>query len=641
MLTGLVLLSIGTLATVDQSLPPLIPWPTTFEPMEGSALWSGSVRVHADSGLHREAELAKSLVKPFAKGSGAPEVRLDLDPGLAALGPEGYRLTIGPKVVVVAAQTPAGVFHGIQTLRQMLPPSAEREHGIAPASLAACRIEDRPRFAWRGAMLDPCRHFLPKEFIYKFLDLMALHKLNSLHLHLTDDQGWRIEIKRYPKLTEVGAWRKETVIGRNTGKFDGVRHGGFYTQEDLRSLVKYAKERYIEIVPEIEMPGHAQAAIASYPELGNGGKQLEVLTQWGVSDNVYNVKDSTLAFLKGVIDEVLQVFPSKFIHLGGDECPKTQWKASAEAQAKIKSLQLKDEHELQSWFVRQMDAYLASKGRRLIGWDEILEGGLAPGATVMSWRGEQGGVDAALANHDVVMAPTGYTYFDYYQSKNQDNEPLAIGGYVPLAKVYGWEPVPPALRGKPEASHVLGGQCQLWSEYLPNSAQVEYMAFPRLCALAESLWSAQQVRSWDRFSSILPFHLDRLSQLGVNFHRLEPGSAAPAATWSSGQVSERYQPHSWDVSRFVDSNGRYEVRFDYTGGDHRLDIESVMLVQGGSVLGTDAHPGFTGGMVRRNVYVVKVSEFKAGLPVALVASIRADGGTDSNGEITIRRLPQN
>lgn len=510
------------------SLPNLIPWPTRYLPKEGACTWSGSVRVHADAGLRHESEVARGLSKPFLREAGAAELRLDLDPSLARLGREGYRLTIDSKMVIVSASAPAGVFYGLQTLRQMLPAATERQSGLSPVILPACEIEDSPRFGWRGAMLDPCRHFLPASFIYKFIDLMALHKLNSLHLHLTDDQGWRIEIKRYPRLTEIGAWRKETVIGRNTGKFDGIRHGGFYTQDELRAIVKYAKDRYIEVMPEIEMPGHAQAAIASYPDLGNGGPTLEVLTQWGVSDNVYNVKDSTILFLKHVLDEVLQIFPSKFIHVGGDECPKTQWKSSPDAQGRIKSLGLKNEHELQSWFVRQFDAYLTKKGRRLIGWDEILEGGLAPGATVMSWRGEQGGVDAALAGHDVVMAPTTYTYFDYFQAKPTEKEPPGIGGYIPLPKVYGWDPVPPALREKPEAKHVLGGQAQLWSEYIPNPDHLEYMAFPRLCALAESLWSQPSVKEWARFSSMLPFHLDRLTAMGSKFRPLDAGTGSPS-----------------------------------------------------------------------------------------------------------------
>ncbi len=332
-------------------------------------------------------------------------------------------------------------------------------------------IEDRPRFGWRGMMLDCSRHFMPIEFIYQWIDLLAIHKMNVFHWHLTDDQGWRIEIKKYPKLTEIGAWRKETLIGHALSKqqhrYDGTPHGGFYTQDQIRSVVKYAAARNVTVVPEIEMPGHSQAAIAAYRHLGNTAQPIDVWTSWGVNANILNVEESTIRFFQDVLTEVMELFPSPFIHIGGDEALKDQWKASPRAQARMAELGLKNEHELQSWFIRRMDEFLASRGRTLVGWDEILEGGLAPGAMVMSWRGEEGGIAAADAGHDVVMSPQQRVYFDHYQSENKDEEPLAIGGFTPIEHVYQYEPVPAAMDEK-AAAHVQGAQAQLWTEYVPD-----------------------------------------------------------------------------------------------------------------------------------------------------------------------------
>jgi hexosaminidase len=361
---------------------------------------------------------------------------------------------------------------------------------------------------------------MPKEWLLKHLDLLALHKLNVFHWHLTEDQGWRIEIKKYPKLTEVGAWRSDTMTPPRTRdpekrKFTGKPHGGFYTQDDVREVVRYATDRGITVVPEIEMPGHAVAAIASYPELGNTGKQLDVLTYWGVNKHVLGVGDNVLRFFEDVLDEVLALFPSKFIHVGGDECPKDEWRESPAAQARMKELKLKNEDELQSWFIGHFDSWLAKRGRRLIGWDEILEGGLAKGATVMSWRGEEGGVAAAKAGHDVVMAPEKPTYMDHSQSE-LPTEPAGIGGHNSLEDVYRYEPIPKELSAA-EARHVLGSQGQVWTEYMPGPKRVEYMAWPRLSALAEVLWSPRETRDWTGFQKRLATHLERLRILDVNF----------------------------------------------------------------------------------------------------------------------------
>ncbi len=452
-------------------------------------------------------------------------VEFRLEAGLSHLGKEGYRLEIAPDRVLAQAPQPNGLFYAMQTLRQLLPPalfSQKAARGV-DWSLPCLEIEDQPRFAWRGAMLDTARHFMPKSFVLKFIDLLALHKLNSFHWHLTEDQGWRIEIMRYPRLTEVGAWRTETLVGHFDGSFDnlvfdGMPHGGFYTQDDIREVVAYAQARFINVVPEIEMPGHSQAAVAAYPDLGNTGQQLAVSTIWGIHEHVFNVEESTFEFLTNVLDEVLELFPSPFIHVGGDECPKKEWRESPAAQAKMRELGLKDEDELQSWFIKRIDAYLTGKGRRLIGWDEILEGGLAANAAVMSWRGEEGGIAAANAGHDVVMAPYQYTYIDYYQAEDSASEPLAIGGYLPLEKVYSYEPIPAAI-APDKAHHVLGTQAQLWAEYIATPEHCEYMAFPRLCALAETAWLPTGAKDLHGFKQRLEGHLQRLDAYGVNYRK--------------------------------------------------------------------------------------------------------------------------
>ncbi|MDQ3996753.1 MAG: beta-N-acetylhexosaminidase [Gemmatimonadota bacterium] len=519
-----------------QNVIAVIPQPTRLTPGSGEFVITSRTTVWADDasaaiGRQLAASLAPAtgFMLEVRSGADAPpgSIQLRQDTSLApGLGREGYRLDVRPDGVVAQAAEPAGLFYAIQTIRQLLPPEIFRSSQVAGLtwSMPAVTIEDVPRFGWRGAHLDVARHFMPKEFVKKYIDLLALHKMNSFHWHLTEDQGWRIEIRKYPRLTEVGAWRKETVVGRpnrdtTKNKYDGTRHGGFYTQADVREVVAYAAERFVNVVPEIEMPGHAQAAIAAYPWLGNyPDRQLEVWNRWGVNENILNAEPRTIAFMQDVLAEVLELFPSKFIHVGGDEAVKTQWRSSPRAQARIRELGLRNEAELQSWFIRQMDAYLAARGRRLVGWDEILEGGIAPGATVMSWRGVRGGIAAARAGHDVVMAPTTYTYFDYYQSPNRDSEPLAIGGLLPLDSVYGFEPIPADLEPQ-YAKHVLGAQGQLWTEYMPTSRQVEYMAFPRMTALAEVVWSPKERKHFADFSRRLDVHLRRLDELQVNYRK--------------------------------------------------------------------------------------------------------------------------
>jgi hexosaminidase len=479
--------------------------------------------------LARYLEPATGMVLRVS-GPGTPIGRIIIlhqDPALTELGSEGYRLLVEPDRIVLTAPMAAGLFYGIQTLRQLFPPEIFREAVVGSTrwTVPAVTIEDYPRFPWRGAHLDVTRHFMPREFVKKYIDLLALHKMNRFHWHLTDDQGWRIEIKKYPRLTEVGAWRKETLVGRwvadpDRRVYDGERHGGFYSQEDIREIVAYARDRFVTIVPEIEMPGHAQAAIAAYPWLGTTGQQLEVMTIWGVSQDILAPTDSVIHFMQDVLLEVMQLFPGAFIHVGGDEAVKDEWKSSPAVQARMRRLRVKTEDELQSWFIRQMDGFLTAHGRRLIGWDEILQGGLADNAAVMSWRGTSGGIAAARAGHDVVMAPTSNTYFDYYQSRDTQDEPLAIGGYLPLDMVYGFDPMPSDLESQYQ-KHILGAQGQLWTEYIRTPKEVEYMAYPRTAALAEVVWTPAGKKDYQSFLARLNVHFERLQLMDVNYRPVE------------------------------------------------------------------------------------------------------------------------
>ena len=513
----------------------IVPQPASVTPHAGRFKLTRATVIstgRADEALGRQLarylEPATGFTLRVRTGEADPAAAIVLrrDATLTRLGAEGYTLDVRPARVVARAPEAAGLFYAVQTIRQLLPAEIFRD---APAgevdwSMPAVTIEDAPRFGWRGAHLDAGRHFMPKEFVKKYIDLLALHKLNVFHWHLTDDQGWRLEIKQYPKLTEVGSCRKETIVGRqprdqSQWKFDATPHCGFYTQDDAREIVGYARARFVSVVPEIEMPGHAIAAIASYPELGLG-EPLQVATRWGVFSDILNAEPATIAFMQNVLTEVMAVFPSKYIHVGGDEANKDKWKVNPRIQARIKELGLKDENALQSWFIRQMDGFLASKGRRLVGWDEILEGGLAENAVVMSWRGVKGGIEAARDGHDVVMAPTTNTYFDYYQSKDLAREPLAIGGFLPLETVYGYEPVPADLEAQ-HAKHVLGAQGQVWTEYIAGPKHAEYMAFPRLTALSEVVWTPKDRKNYPDFLERLKPHLERLQALDVNYRPLD------------------------------------------------------------------------------------------------------------------------
>ncbi|MGI5482535.1 beta-N-acetylhexosaminidase [Streptomyces lavendofoliae] len=484
------------------------------------------------------ATLGAATGLPFPDGNGGDDDRvvLAVDPGLP---PEGYRLVVDGRARRIEGGSAAGVFWGAQTFRQLLGADALRRAPVRPAhawTLPPVVVEDAPRFAWRGVMLDVARHFLPKDDVLRYVDLLAAHKLNVLHLHLTDDQGWRVEIERYPRLTEVGAWRARTKWGHRASElWDDTPHGGYYTHDDIREIVAYAAERHIRLVPEIDLPGHSQAAIAAYPELGNTDvvdtAALSVWDTWGVNPNVLAPTDHTLRFYEGVLEEVLDLFPARtspFVHLGGDECPKDQWRASPAAQARIRELGLAGEDGLQSWFIRHFDRWLAERGRRLIGWDEILEGGLAPGAAVSSWRGYAGGVAAAEAGHDVVMCPEQHVYLDHRQDGGPD-EPVPIGYVRTLEDVYRFEPLPPGL--SPEAAaHVLGAQANVWTEVMESRSRVDYQVFPRLAAFAEVAWSTRlpadpAARDFAGFERRMAAHYRRLDALGVQYR--PPGGPLP------------------------------------------------------------------------------------------------------------------
>lgn len=508
----------------------VVPLPNEITPMEGKAFTlDNRVKIlypEGDADMQRNAgflagyvleSTGKTLaVEAGATGSHAIVLRL----GLQTENPESYLLEVNEDQVTITGSSAAGVFYGIQTLRKSLPVAKDAQVVLPPV-----RVNDAPRFAYRGMMLDVCRHFFSLDSVKRYIDMLALHNINRFHWHLTDDQGWRIEIKKYPQLTQIGSQRKETVIGRNSGKYDGIPYGGYYTQEEAREIVAYAKDRYITVIPEFEMPGHMQGVLAAFPELGCTGGPYDVWTQWGVSEDVICAgNDKSLELIKDVLAELIEIFPSEYIHVGGDECPKTRWEKCPKCQAKIRQLGLKDDKEhtaeqrLQSYIITEAEKFLNAHGRKIIGWDEILEGGVAPNATVMAWRGAGEGVKAAKMRHDVIMVPTTYFYFDYYQTNILDEEPLAIGGYVPIEKVYSFEPYQKELTAE-ENKHIIGLQANLWTEYITSFRHVEYMVLPRMAALSEIQWTQPQFKDYGDFLERMPKMFDIYDIYGYNYAR--------------------------------------------------------------------------------------------------------------------------
>ncbi len=458
--------------------------------------------------------LSTRPVKSSTNNSGC--ISLSLDPKM--INDEGYRITVTSKNIEIAGKTPAGVFHGIQSLRKSLPVGQ-----TTTVNMPAAQIVSNPRFGYRGMHLDCVRHFFDAETVKRYLDIMALHGMNRLHWHLTDDQGWRIEIKKYPRLTEVGGWRKGTVLGHNSPVNDGIRYGGYYTQDEIRDIVQYATDRFITIIPEVDMPGHMLGALAAYPELGCTGGPYEVWCQWGVADDILCVgQDKTLQFVKDVLDEVMQLFPGEYIHIGGDESPRVRWQQCPRCQQRIKALGLTAhgkqsvEALLQGWFTTQMQQYLAAHGRYIIGWDELLGCDVDTTATIMSWRGAEPGAEGAKLGHDVIMTPVGPLYFDYYQTKDTWNEPTAFGGCNTLKKVYDFDPVAADLPADMR-HHILGAQANVWTEYITCEPQIQYQILPRMAALAEVQWMEPAAKDYQDFKARLPHLVDIYKHYGWTY----------------------------------------------------------------------------------------------------------------------------
>lgn len=525
-LSAMILTSCSKRIEADYQVIPM-PKEVSMQDGGGFVINSDVVITYSDD-LGREAEFLSEYINDVTglkcavssqAGENGKIIRLSIDKGLSEHD-EAYRIVVNDREITVAGSDAAGVFYGIQTLRKSLPMINEEHQKVV---LPAASIYDYPRFGYRGMHLDPVRHFFTIDSVKIYVDMLAMHNINTFHFHITDDQGWRIEIKKYPELTQVGAYRNGTVVGHNSPVFDTVRHGGFYTQDELRDLVQYAADRHITIIPEIDLPGHMQAALATYPEMGCNGGPYEVWRQWGVSDDVLCVgNEKAMLFLEDVLNEVMDVFPSEIIHIGGDECPKVRWRECPKCQAKIKELGIKGndkfsaEDLLQSYVMNRMERLVESRGRRIIGWDEILEGEVAEDAIIMSWRGEEGGIAAAQKGHDAVMVPCGYLYFDYYQSKDIDNEPLAFGGYVPVENVYNYEPVPAGLTSE-QQKHILGVQANIWTEYIKTFRHVQYMALPRMAALSETQWSLPEQKNYGLFVNRC-FNMARLYDLyGYNY----------------------------------------------------------------------------------------------------------------------------
>ena len=522
---------------VQANTYPIIPKPAKLKPQQGQFVFNAETRIVApvsDPDMHNavfallERLLLSTGLKFEITDNTAGNIKLDKNMVYCRLvssiaNKEAYKMKIGKDRIEIEASAPAGIFYAMQTLRQLLPPEINRNALAKDVTWAVpCAvIEDEPRYPYRGMMLDVSRYFSDATAVKRYIDQLAFHKINYFHWHLTDDPGWRIEIKKYPKLTEIGAWRNRTLIGDLYVRphiFKQERYGGFYTQEEIKEVVAYAKKKFVTVIPEIEMPGHALAALTAYPELSCTGGPFEVATHWGVFNDVFCPKESTFEFLENVLTEVMELFPSEYIHIGGDECPKLRWKNCYHCQTKIKELGLKDEHELQSYFITRIEKFVNSKGKRIIGWDEILEGGLAPNATVMSWRGTNGGIAAAKQGNDVIMTPTSFCYFDYYQSEDRDTEPKAIGGYVPMEKVYSFDPTPESLTEN-EAKHILGAQANLWREYIDTDAYVEYMLYPRLAALSEVVWTPKKEKNYEDYMLRLTSILKHYEAMNINYAR--------------------------------------------------------------------------------------------------------------------------
>ena len=589
----------------------IVPLPNQMIPQEGRFELSSKVKVVTTACTPEVKVIADSLVERIALTSGirlsqtdqtessTPTITFAMNPQLPV---EGYELSVKPSGITLSASQPNGFFYGVQSLYQLLPPAVygRTKDKKAAWSVPAVEIADAPRFPYRGLMLDVCRHFSELDYIYKFIDQLAAHKMNTFHWHLTDDQGWRIEIKKYPKLTEIGSKRKETLVDYYYTNwpqiFDGKEHGGYYTQEQIKAVVAYAASKYITVIPEIEMPGHAIAAIASYPELScTPDTTYDVTGTWGVFDQVFCPKEETFTFLEGVLDEVVELFPSSYIHIGGDECPKTAWKNCNHCQTLIRTLGLKDdttpnvvdgkkhtkEEKLQSYVITRMEKYLNSKGRNIIGWDEILEGGLAPNATVMSWRGVEGGITAAKAGHNAIMTPNPYVYLDHYQ-EDPEFAPTTIGGYNTLKKTYSYNPVPDDA-DELVKKHIIGLQGNIWNEYIQNDERRDYQTFPRAIAIAETGWTENKNKNWNSFCQRMVAEFERMDIMQVkacrNFFDVNINTHVDTNTGVLNVVLESFYPnadirYTTDGSKPTEKSERYTQPFALTG---HLDLKAAVF----------------------------------------------------------------
>jgi hexosaminidase len=634
----------------DPPLPALLPAPRSMELGGGGFQLTPLTRLRADAAARGVAEYLAGTLRPAtgfplpverasgeARSEGIWLTTTGADP---ALGPEGYDLTVTPSGVRLRAPTAAGLFYGAQTLRQLLPAGICAAHRVGDTrwTLPGVRIVDQPRFAWRGLMLDVSRHFFNKAEVEQLLDAMALLKLNTFHWHLVDDQGWRVEIKKYPQLTQSGAWRPGIGFGldprASTAYAADGRYGGYYTQADIREVVAYAQARFITIVPEIEMPGHSGAALAVCPALSCPGGEAGPNAPARSRPVVYCVgREETFVFLEDVLMEIMDLFPGKFIHVGGDEVSTDAWRKCAHCQARMQAEGLHNTRELQSYFFRRMEQFLNAHHRTLIGWSDIREGGLAPNAALMDWNG--GATEAATAGHDVVLAPKACCYFDFYQSQDHATEPHAIGGFLPLAKVLAFEPIPPDL-ARQFQGHVLGAEGVIWSENLPNLNQVEFMVFPRLTALAEVVWSPRGARDFDEFNRRLREHQRRLDWAGVNYRR---DTSVKVGEWTPTQLNATGVTLEWDVTKPLDAGGPRRVTFDPLAGADDLDIAWAVLLEDGREISRDEHAGHAGeqpgdpSSPSEPVYTLDAPAPKPGAHYTLRARLAGSGGTDSRGEV--------
>lgn len=615
----------------------IVPKPNQITPKEGRFELTKKVTVVAPPNSPEIQAIVDSLIAQLAltsgitlkqapQADGAQTIHFIVEEGMPK---EGYKLSVAPTAITITASQPNGFYYGVQSLYQLLPADVfgKTKNKRADWSVPAVEIEDAPRFAYRGLMLDICRHFEPVEYIYKFIDILAMNKMNTFHWHLTDDQGWRIEIKKYPKLTEIGSKRASTLVDYYFANYPRVyeekEHSGYYTQEQIKAVVAYAASKHITVIPEIEMPGHALAALAAYPELScDSTQKYEVSPDWGVFEQVFCPKEETFKFFEGVMDEVVELFPSSYIHIGGDECPKTAWKNSAYCQQLIKQLGLKDdttpsavdgkkhtkEEKLQSYFVTRMEKYLNSKGRNIIGWDEILEGGLAPNATVMSWRGVEGGMNAAKSGHDAIMTPVGYAYLDMYQEE-PEIAPTTIGGYNTLKKTYSYNPVPDDA-DELVKKHIIGIQGNIWTEYMQNADRKDYQAFPRAMAIAETGWTLNKNKDWKNFCERMVTEFDRMDVMNIkacrNFFDVNVNTHAdanqPLKVWLETFCPNVQIRYTIDGSEPTKTSTLYESPFILEGN---IDLKAAAF-QNGKMLGTVAHKPLYGNLISGKPFTVNL-----------------------------------